>query len=152
MRVTEDEQIYKDLDWYCVDGEGRVGHFTSAGYKQIPPSVAESAEDLEFLNKFFRQLSAVREGHELDEQLTQDKRTERYLQSFVAMAERGLYSFDIESYLHPEICYVRVAIPRAPLMLKNLPERVREVLGRTVLKERSLELSSAIPYAETLGI
>ena len=152
MRISEDEQTYKDLDWYCVDDEGCVGHFTTAGFKKIPPTVAESAEDLKFLDEFFGQLAPVAEGHVLDEQLTPDMCTERYLQSFVAMADRGLYSFDIETYLNPEICYFRVAIPRTPLLFMNLPGNVRQVLGRTVLKGLSLEGSSTISYAATLSI
>jgi len=152
MRISDDEQTYKDLDWYCVDDEGRVGHFTSAGFKRIPLSVAESADDLKFLNEFFSQLAPVTAGHEVDEHLTADKRTVRYLQSFVAMANRGLYSFDIESYLHSQISYFRVAKPKTPLLFMSLPERVRQVLGRTVLTGFSLELSSAIPYSATLSI
>jgi hypothetical protein len=152
MRITEDEQTYKDIDWYCVDSEGRVGHFTSAGFKLIPPSVAESAEDLKLLDEFFGQLAPDDEGHVLDEHLTPDKRTERYLRSFVAMADRGLYSFDIETYLHPGICYFKVAIPKTPLLLRHLPENVQLILGRSVLMGLSLERSSTIPYAQTLSI
>ena len=115
MRISDDEQNYKDLDWYCVDSEGRIGHFASAGYKRIPPSVAESSEDLNLLNEFFTSLPAAPHAHELDEQLTEQQRSERYLHSFVEMADRGLFSFDIETYPTPETCYFRVAIPKGPL-------------------------------------
>lgn len=152
MRISEDEQTYKDFDWYCVDDQGRVGHFASAGFKRLPPSVEASAEDLSFLDRYFEALRVTPETHKLDEQLSSDQRTERYLRSFVAMADRGLFSFDIESYPRPEVCYFRVAIPATPLRFIDLPDVVKSILGRTVLKGRSFEECSAIPYAETLTL
>jgi len=152
VRISDDEQKYKDFDWYCVDADGRVGHFASAGFKTLPCSVVESAEDLSFLNDFFHELTAVLDGHELDEQLNPECRTERYLRSFVAMADRGLFSFNIESYLRPEISYFRVAMPKQPLRFADLPDNVRDILGRTMLSGYLLAQSSAIPYSATLGL
>ena len=152
MRISDDEQNYKDLDWYCVDSEGRVGHFTSAGFKRIPPSVAESAEGLNLLHEFFSTLPAAPNAHELDEHLSPQQRSERYLHSFVEMADKGLFSFDIETYPTPKTCYFRVAIPKQPLLFAELPARVREVLGRTSLKDRSLEQCTTVPYSETLNL
>jgi len=152
MRISDDEQNYKDLDWYCVDSEGRVGHFASAGFKQIPPSVAESVEDLSCLDEFFSAIPAIPNAHDLDEHLTPECRTERYLHSFVSMADRGLFSFDIETYSKPETCYFRVAIPKHPICFEDLPERVREIFGRTALKSSSLEECSTIPYSATLKL
>jgi hypothetical protein len=150
MRITDDEQWNTDFDWFCVDSDGRVGHFASAGFKRLPLSVAESAEDLRFVTEYFDQLSPSMDGHELDRLLAPDKRNERYLRSFVAMANRRLYSFDIESYLEPDCYYFRVAIPKTPLRLHELPDPVREALGRTMLKGQSLAQSSVIPYLTTL--
>jgi hypothetical protein len=152
VRISDDEQKYKDFDWYCVDADGRVGHFASAGFKTLPSSVVESAEDLSFINDFFNDLTAVHDGHELDEHLTPECRTERYLHSFVAMADRGLFSFDIESYLRPGISYFRVAMPKEPLRFADLPNNVRGILGRTMLSGYLFAQSSAIPYSVTLGL
>jgi hypothetical protein len=150
MLIGEDEQMWTDFDWYCVDSEGRIGHFASAGFKRLPPSVAQSAEDLCFLNEFFHQLSTGPGEHELDNCLSAEQRTPRYLQSFVEMADRGLYSFDIESYLKTDACYFRVAMPKIPLRFVNLPARIQEILGRTGLRERALERISTVPYSLTL--
>jgi hypothetical protein len=68
------------------------------------------------------------------------------------MADRGLFSFDIESYLKPDTCYFRIASPNIPLRFVDLPGSVQIILGRTVLRKQSLKLSSTIPYAETLSI
>lgn len=152
MRITEDKQTWTDFDWYCVDGEGCIGHFASAGFKQLPPSVARSAEDLNLLDEFFSGLPAVPDAHELDQNLRSEQRTPRYLQSFVAMADRGLFSFDIESYLRPDICYFRVAMPKSPLRLMELPENIRSMLGCIVLKDRAFGQCSCVPYLLTLSI
>jgi hypothetical protein len=40
-----------------------------------------------------------------------ESQEERYLRSFIAMADRGLFSFDIDSYLGPNTAYFRVALP-----------------------------------------
>lgn len=152
MRISEEQQTYRDFDWYCIDDQGRVGHFASAGFKALPLSVAASAEDLSFLTEFFNQLNAIPNSHELDEHLGPEQRSERYLGSFVAMADRGLFSFDIESYLRPEISYFRVAIPKVPLLFRDLPDGVREVLGRTVTTNHSFSHCSAIRYSDTLTL
>lgn len=152
MRISDEEQIYTDFDWFCVDADGHVGHFASAGFKQLPPSVAESAEDLALVNGFFTELSSIADAHELDELLTLEHRTERYLSSFVAMADRGIFSFDIDSYLKPETSYFRVAIPKHPLCFADLPARVQKVLGRTKLRDQLFDRCSSIPYADTLNL
>jgi hypothetical protein len=151
MRISDEEQKYRDFDWHCGDADGRVGHFASSGFKRLPISVADSAEELSFLNDFFTQRVAVHHAHELDEHLTPECRTERYLHSFIAIADRGLFSFD-ESYLRPEICYFRVAIPTQALCLADLPDDVRGVLRRTTLSGYLLAQSSAIPYSATLEL
>ena len=152
MRITDEEQQSLDLDWFGVDPDGHIGHFASAGFKQIPPSAAESAEDLNYLVSFFQALTPLPAGHELDAALPSKCRTARYLQSFVFMARRGLFSFDIDSYLKPDICYFRVAFPAEPLRIGDLPEEVRRILSRTQLKDRSFATASTIPYLETLRL
>ena len=152
MRISDDEQNCRDLDWYCVDIQGRVGHFASAGFKQVPQSVAESAEDLASLHEFFSSLPAIPNAHVLDDRLTSEHRTERYLHSFVAMADRGLFSYDVETYLTPDTHYFRAAIPKQPLRFLDLPTKVREVLSRTTLSSSSLEECSTIPYLTTLNL
>jgi hypothetical protein len=66
------------------------------------------------------------------------------------MAEKGLYSFDIDSYLGPNICYFRVAVPVQPLRVENLPADIRTIVEKTVLSSMLLRNSATIPYAQTL--
>jgi hypothetical protein len=39
MRISDDEQKYKDLDWYCVDSEGRVRGSLRVGRFQADTTV-----------------------------------------------------------------------------------------------------------------
>jgi hypothetical protein len=157
MKIDHEEQDCVDFDWFCVDAAGEVGHFTTAGFKRLPESVSSSAEDLNLITEYFEKKAPIRCVHQVDGDLEKEvpdwkDHAGRYLRSFVAMADKGLYSYDIESYLKPEISYFRVASPLNPLRLAETPEHVREVLGRTVLKSRLFSKSSRISYGETLDI
>lgn len=83
---------------------------------------------------------------------TGESQEERYLRSFIAMADRGLFSFDIDSYLGPNTAYFRVALPVSPLCFSDLPDRIRDVLGRTIIKGPLLRDRLRIPYEETLAL
>lgn len=152
MEISWEEQHSSDFDWFCVDDRGELGHFTTAGYKKLPPSVAASREDLELVMNFFAKELDRHGGFSVDPDLGNhvEDPSERYLQSSVTMAGKGLYSFDIESHLRPKICYFRVGLPAQPLLLTDLPEQVREIVSRTVLPTGSLRNLSRIPYDVSL--
>jgi hypothetical protein len=155
--IAEDEQYERDFDWFCVDEAGEVGHFTTAGFKKLPRSVERSAEDRDVLEEFFeRQLKGGR-GYQVDANLSKEiptlkSGTDRYLRGFVGMADRGLYSFDIETYLSPGSYYFRVAVPLRPLHVEELPRHIQDILGRTQLKGRLLKDSSRIIYEDTVAM
>jgi hypothetical protein len=152
--ISLQDQMDIDFDWFCVDVGGCIAHFTSAGFKRLPESVARSAEDLKFLERFFRDELPLRDDHCVDEQLDQKVpewriNAERYLRSFVAMAKKGLYSYDIGSYLEPGIEYFRVAYPKTPINISDLPEAIQKILARTFLNVR-FAASQRISYELTL--
>jgi hypothetical protein len=155
--IDEDEQYERDFDWFCVDEAGEIGHFTTAGFKRLPRSVEHSAEDRDVLEEFCeRQLKGGRR-YRVDADLPPEIMTpksglERYLRNFVAMADKGLYSFDIESYLSPKSHYFRVAVPLRPLQIEELPRHIQNILGRTQLRRRLLKDSARIIYEDTLAM
>ena len=154
MQISEKEQSCTDFDWFGLDCEGAIGHFTTAGFKNLPKSVAKSREDLDLLLSYFED-APFREGHLVDSGVSRQipeeiSRGERYLRSFVAIADKGLYSYDIDSYLREGICYFRVALPVRPLHVSDLPMEVREVLSRTMLSPVRFRDATEIPYATTL--
>jgi hypothetical protein len=157
MRIEETKQLTTDFDWFGVDEEGFLAHFASAGFKRVPASVSESAEDLVLVCNYFKTEAPVRGAHRVDEDLVGlrpdwkgEQNESRYLKSFVAMADLGLFSFDIDSYLKPGIAYFRVACPLSPLGLEQLPEPVRRIIARTRLAGVSLRSQSLIAYEATL--
>ncbi len=159
MVISKSEQKEMDFDWFGVDADGHVGHFTTAGFKYLPASVCESAEDLKLVTDYFTDEAPTRDGHKVDDDLVREvkewkgeEHESKYLASFVSMADKGLYSYDIETYVRPGLAYFRVAIPLAPLKVNELPDDVRRIVQRTVLQDMSFEGSSRVDYERTLGI
>ena len=155
--IAEGEQYERDFDWFCVDGAGEIGHFATAGFKRLPRSVERSAEDRDVLEEFFEKRLKGGRGCRVDADLSKEIATlksgiNQSLRDFVGMAEKGLYSFDIETYLSPGSYYFRVAVPLLPLRFEDLPSNIREILGRTKLDVRRLKNSSRIPYEDTLAM
>ena len=155
--ISEDDQHERDFDWFCVDETGEIGHFTTAGFKRLPRSVERSAEDRDVLEEFFERRLKSGRSFRVDAELPAEIKIpksgfERYLRNFVAMADKGLYSFDIGTYLSPKSHYFRVAVPLQPLHIEDLPLPIQEILGRTQLKGRLLKDSSRIIYEDTLAI
>jgi hypothetical protein len=152
MESERQEQIIIDFDWFCVDDAGEIGHFATAGYKSLPRSVASSAEDLRLVNDYFLKEAPILGIHLVDGDLEKEMPGfgKRYLRSYIAMAARGVYSYDIPSHLEPGISYFRVVSPEAPVRMEDLPDRVRTIVARTVLHGRLLRSCSRIPYEDTL--
>jgi len=151
LEISEEEQSYTDFDWFCLDEADHIGHFATAGFKSLPLSVARSAENLESLTQFFMGLAATTNSR-IDASLTPEKRTERFLRSYVAMADRGLFSYDIDTYLTPGIHYYRVASPVQPLRFESLPVHIRQILSLTRLAGVVFAESSLVSYELTLGV
>lgn len=156
MRITDDQMEVTDFDWFGVDEDGLIAHFASAGFKRLPESVVQSAEDLQTVADYFNQLAPSKGAYHVDPELasrppwaTPAAKT-RYLKCFGHMAERGLYSFDIDSYLGTNTAYFRVAIPESPVTIHELPGPLSDIVKRTLLSGIRLRTADKIPYAATL--
>lgn len=140
-RIPEDAQQAWDLDWFAVDGEGRLAHFTSLG-RPLPESIAVSWEDLRQVQRYFRTAPVLGGEPRVDPGLeergvfaTQGPR-ERALRDFRSMGARGLYAYDLEPRGRGW-GYRRVILPEVPLLLEELPGPVRAIVGRTVFASAS---------------
>jgi len=158
MIIELDEQEARDFDWFGVDADGHLAHFTTAGFKRLPASVSESAEDLESVTDYFDKNAPIRGAHRVDSESVArfkewhgEENESRYLASFISMADRGLYSFDIDTYVRPGIAYCRIAIPESPLLLSDLPNEVREIVERTKILSNCFADCSRIDYESTLN-
>ena len=159
MEIGASEQEAIDFDWFGVDEEGLVGHFTSAGFKSLPKSVSGDAHALALITEYFRSSAPIKGSHHVDDAITNarpdwkgEDNERRYLRSFVSMADRGLFSFDIDTYVEPGLEYFRVACPENPATLDEFPGEVREIVSRTVLRGVRLRSQSRVLYEATLSM
>ena len=53
MIIDQQEEFTRDWDWYAVDQDGHVGHFTTAGFRALPKSVRQDREAAEALSGYF---------------------------------------------------------------------------------------------------
>ncbi|MCJ7933577.1 MAG: hypothetical protein MUW56_08040 [Chryseobacterium sp.] len=119
---TEIEQLILDIDWFFTDGI--YVSFMASGGGKLPDSVIKSKENHELLVNYFRNLPEISDvmiNPELDGLLIKifgSGVDERYLEDYVLMAKKGLYSFDKtipNNFLDPY--YHLVASPKKPLLL-----------------------------------
>lgn len=145
--ITEIEQETMDMDWFFTDGE-YVGFMASGGGK-LPNSVAESEEKRQILARYFRNLPEISEAiisPELNNILIKSKKSvsgvnERYLEDYVFMTKKGLYSFDkviLNNFLDPH--YHLVTTPKKPLKLEDLPQNILDIVVKTQYQNKLIEV------------
>ncbi|WP_123911571.1 hypothetical protein [Chryseobacterium sp. G0162] len=142
---TEIEQQTLDIDWFFTDGN-HIG-FVASGAGKLPETVAQSSENNEKLISYFRDLPEISDvviNSELDSLLVKifgSGANERYLQDFVSMTKKGLYSFDktnLNNFLDPH--YHLVASPKTPLKLKELPHDILDIVIGTQYSNKLMEV------------
>lgn len=134
--ITEIEQQTLDIDWFLTDG--KYIRFMASGGGKLPDSVAKSSYNNEKLVSYFRNLPEISDfvvNSKLDALLIEKFGTgvnERYLEDYVLMTKKGLYSFDKTvpcNFLDPY--YHLVASPVIPLIISDLPKEILEILMET---------------------
>ncbi|ONH50926.1 hypothetical protein SAMN04490182_2018 [Pseudomonas cedrina] len=134
MQMDDEFLEINDLDWFASYQDGALSHFATGGNGFVPDSVRASILSYELLFDYFCSLPEVFECEVEEENLNlfeSHVKRERYLQSFISMAKKGLYSYDVESD-----GYKLIAKPRVGLRVFDLPDEVRSALG-TVLASSS---------------
>jgi len=138
MRIDELEQESSDIEWFAVDSDGCVLHFSSGG-GVLPESVASSEETLLQLHQYFLALPDTTNATLVQVEANAEKSGRNY-QNAVRHARRGLFSFDktlLNKHLDPQ--YHLVARPANRLTIKDIPEPISTLLLRTRLPEAVLE-------------
>lgn len=142
---TEIEQQTLDIDWFFTD-ENHIG-FVASGAGKLPETVAQSSENNEKLISYFRNLPEISDvviNPELDSLLVKifgNGADERYLQDFVTMTKKGLYSFDktnLNNFLDPH--YHLVTSPKTPLRLKELPHHILDIFVKTQYSNKLIKV------------
>lgn len=134
MPYSISEQVANDIDWYFVDHQGALMHLTSAGGR-LPDIVVERNTENDLINRVVNTLPEqfeVEINQELDGIVLFEDQNLRalYLEDFVAMAKRGLFSYDktvLGDFNEPR--YHLVAGPKEGfLKAELLPENLRSLL------------------------
>lgn len=132
---TEIEQQTLDIDWFFTDNK-EIGFVASGGGK-LPKSFTRMKKH-HLLVSYFRNLPEI-----TDFTLNKDLRNilphdidDDYLNDFVFMSRRGLYSFDktvLNNFNEPN--YHLVSRPINPLKIKDLPEDIKEIFAQTRINQ-----------------
>ncbi|MDY0932269.1 hypothetical protein [Chryseobacterium sp. CFBP8996] len=149
---TEIDQETLDIDWFFTDGEN-IGFVTSGG-GELPKSIAEKNKKLV---SYFRNLPDMSDtviNPNLDSLLNEifgNGVDERYLEDYLVMTRKGLYSFD-KTYLNNfrDSNYHLVAASSTPLILEDLPQDIFEILIETKYSEGYLNNISVIDVGKIL--
>lgn len=122
-----------DLDWYALDLDKHIAHLMSGG-GIVPNLLNEESHDL--LTDYFNNLPEIKDNDvKISDQLNQyvnfstKQEKERYLQNFIKMAQRGIYSYDKTNLtMFGDPMYHLVAIPGKFLTIGDLPLVIYEKL------------------------
>jgi hypothetical protein len=134
MAISELDKEILDLDWFALDSTGAIGHFASGGSGAVPSNPNLSLSDLELLTRYFLQREPITTAI-ANPQVTSrvlllpdDGALGRYLSCYLAMASRGLYSFDEDGRGYRPRGYFLVAIPVEPLNIASVDLSVAHLL------------------------
>jgi hypothetical protein len=135
--IGNEEEFTRDWDWYAVDQDGHIGHFTSAGMRTLPESVKNDRETTEVIAQYFFEEAPILGGWSVRAEAERDcggwekQGFERYVKDFAFMATKGLFSFDTDLVHGEEGRYYLVAIPERPLHVNDLPVKIKTLMSRT---------------------
>jgi hypothetical protein len=109
MPSLRDQIDGREFDWFAIDVDGSIGHFSSAGFGLVPIDILERFEEADVLPEQFLGLPIVGEaiGH-----------LKGNIADWLEMARRGLYSFD---WNDSKAIYCRAATPQETILFSALP-------------------------------
>ena len=156
--IREDEEPGLVLDWFGLDAQGNVAHFTTGGCGALPRSAAASRDELKRVHDYVMSLPEMGAGLLNEDwlkglRLVPTTRIEprHSFREWTASAARGLYAYDfIEDQRRRPRPYRVVARPEVPLKADELPPEIREIVGRTVLRDVVFARDDVIGMASLL--
>ena len=158
VMIRPEEETDLDLDWFALDAQGHVAHFTTGGCGALPRSAAASRADLQTVREYIRALPETGASilnrdrlngirlHPFDK--AEPRESVRY---WADSAARGLYAYDyLEDRRRRPRPYWIVARPEVPLHADELPPDVREIVARTLLRHVAFAHEDVIGMASLL--
>ena len=120
-----------DVDWFSSNQEGMIAHFASGGSGYIPNEIQSSVSENESVADYVFALAAKNTFTLVPENIPSfesDSQRDQYLSSFIEMASRGFYSYDVLELSGYNKGYALIAIPDKPIKTDALPENIRSVV------------------------
>lgn len=107
-----------EFDWFGIDMNGCIIHFSSAGYGTIPLMVREKPnlhfKVAEYLTQLPKNTEAIQMGGKGN------------LNDWLQTAQRGLFSYDFKHWSGP---YAIIYRPVLPINLENLSNEIKDILS-----------------------
>ena len=125
MEVSEEFLEVNDLGWYASCQDGLLAHFATGGRGVVPLIVRRSISVYEETYDYFCSMEASVNVEIVEVNLPKfgsDAQRERYLQSFVNMASKGLFSYDVSD----EGGYKLIAKPQESKRYYDLPVEIKK--------------------------
>lgn len=127
MEMDEEFLDSNDLDWFSAYQDGYIAHFATGGKGIVPESVKSSRENYEAIYDYFYSFDKASEieivGGNLPSFSNEDQRN-RYLKSFIDMAERGFFSHDVKD----DGTYKLIAKPKKGIRYKGISGKIKVIL------------------------
>ncbi|WP_455813239.1 hypothetical protein [Pseudomonas graminis] len=126
-----------DLDWFSAYQDGYIAHFATGGKGIIPESVKSSTENYEEIYDYFYSFDKVSDVEIVGDNLPifpNETQRNRYLKSFVVMAERGFFSHDAKD----DGTYKLIARPKKGISSNGISEKIKLILHTLPLSVLSL--------------
>ena len=113
-----------DLDWFAVDVDGHLAHFTSGGSRVVPAKVVASESDLERATVMLRALPMIGKAKICF-------RAPGIIDTWIDMAKRGLFSYDFiseDNNYFEKGHYRLIARPESPVRIESLDPLLQKAL------------------------
>lgn len=127
MEMDEEFLEINDLDWFAAVQDGLLGHFATGGQGFVPDAIKKSISQYEEIYGYFHSEIGEMRIEIVESNLPEfdsDVHRARYLQSFIEMARKGLFSFDVSE----KGGYKLIARPEQGKKYDDLPEGVRNII------------------------
>lgn len=139
MKIPFATQEANNIDWFAVDVNNFVAHFSSFG-SQLPSNLPDTFEELKAASDYLLSLPftcfEIIPNPTIEEYVEFKHRIDRknYFEEFDGIAMRGLFAFDKTDPMDEEnFLYHQVASPGLPLNLNDLPSVIRDMLKKMKL-------------------
>jgi len=143
--MEKDEEFLEvnDLDWFASYQNGLLAHFATGGRGVVPVTVRRSISEYEVIYDFFHSIIDDSDVEIIEGNLPAFNgfaQREQYLNSFVEMAKKGLFSHDVSGG-----GYKLIAKPKICRRCCDLPVQIKSILFvLPVNPSESMDVSSFI--------